>query len=260
MKQATITFLISAIILLTLSGCATLMSVSMASQYKHEINYIERNLPDKLKQFAREEGLYPMKYNPNYIVPVIGDLIWLGVTVDIINKGYNIFDSEFLLETLPAEGLYFFLGPGFAFSLNHLFVSPPPPLLYSLDELKDKYLIKQWAENPNMCPIIFVDYKITFGPDPYGLYQRLCLTFKNISNKTIQAFNVRIYGYDRSGNPVNLSAHSETNYINGIVEPAYLSRFSTSTFTWDIYNKEVAKIEVEVISVLYSDGTLWESE
>ena len=258
MRKAIIVFSLSLVILLVLSGCATLMSVSTASDYKREIDYIERNLPDKLKQFAKEEGLYPMKYNPNYIVPMIGDLIWLGVTMDIINKDYNIFDYEFLFEILPAERLHLYLGPAFAFSLNFLFISPASPLLYSLDELKDKYLIKQWAEYPNMCPIVFVDYKIGPGPDPYGLYKykSLYLTFKNISNKSIRIFNVRIYGYDKSGNPVNLNTHSETNYNDGVVKFAFFSRFSTLTFSWEIYNKEIAKIEIEIISVSYSDGTI----
>jgi len=254
LKKAIIVFSLSLVILLVLSGCAT--AYIMAMDNRRLVKAVEENWSDELKQFAKEEGLYPDEYAPGYIIPILGDAVGtyiLGRVLSTPQEDWPVFGSD---TNDGIAGLIMLTSSGIALFTN-IFLYPLPPnyineSYYELTrKVKERLKAKRLFEsNPNACPIKIVDAWVEsdelFGSD-------LKIKVQNISKKTITAFQVKIYGYNAFGEKVFVDILSDS--ISGLAQNIRLEPFETSIFSFFTLRTLIAKINVEVIRVLFEDGT-----
>lgn len=105
-------------------------------------------------------------------------------------------------------------------------------------------------------PLKLVGARVTFnciGNPEAGVLVR------NVSRKTVDAYTIRIYCYDRFGDPINYL--NESNYQGGISQDTLRPGRSSGYDTWTLYGRETtAKIRVELRKVHMTDGTEWEPQ
>ena len=253
MRKAIIVFLLSLVVLLALSGCATLVTMIVSVN----TNADTEDWPDEIKQFAKEEGLWPEPYKTRFAIPLLSDAIstYLLYKAGTYSGDYPIFGSD-LNDFIAA--LFVLTSPLISPLANYMLYPPPPNAFITYDYVVNRYHSKKWLENPDLSPLIFDDYNIETPNDSFGVFRKVHITLTNISNKTIKSFKIRIYGYNSFGELVNLGIFPA--YIEGVVQNIYFRPLKTETFTWDIYDKNATKIKISVKKVLFEDGTVWEAE
>ncbi len=159
--------------------------------------------------------------------------------------------------TIQVDGI---IGSETKSTLNKAFPNFEFDLDDGLDYMEYQRIIREIDQKrtdiENRCPLEFVSCKLktdTVGV-PY-LYIRV----KNISDKTIDAYIIQTYFYDRWGNPCNhYLKHTNvfTGNSNEIIDP---NNLSPSNRYWYLHGYEsITEIEAEVIKVHFQDGSIWE--
>jgi len=234
----------------------------VTTQYYDAINADKENWPDEIKQFAKEEGLWPEEYKPGLVIPILGD----AISTYMMFKVFNSSSIDLPIWERPINdiiaALVMLTSPFIALMTNYM-LYPPPPFIPD-DYVVARYYSKKWLENPDFPPLILNEYTLEIPYDSFLLFKigKVHITLTNISNRIIKSFKIkRIYGFDSFGNAETWKMYpsfSESVVQNNI----YLRPLEQKTFTWDIwyYMDDAVKIRLLFEKVLFADGTIWEAE
>lgn len=85
------------------------------------------------------------------------------------------------------------------------------------------------------------------------------ISFKNLSTKTVDAFEVDIYCYDTFDREVTFTGYG--NVFGGIAQDIYMPSGSEESLYWtlDLFDN-TTKVKVVVTAVHYTDGTTWKKK
>ncbi|MFF2889662.1 hypothetical protein [Paenibacillus sp. NPDC057967] len=85
------------------------------------------------------------------------------------------------------------------------------------------------------------------------------ITFKNLSDKTIDALEIEIRCYDTFGRAVTFPGYS--NLFRGIAQEVMIPSGTEDTFVWTLnLFDNTTKVNVTVTNVHYTDGTTWKKK
>ncbi len=103
------------------------------------------------------------------------------------------------------------------------------------------------------CPVkVIVARPIT---KEYSNYKDVSLTYKNISNKTIEAIKFKWYGLNAFGEPADMGV---SDGIGSGFDDDKLRAGKTVTNQWNILSKDLKKIvKAWAYEVVFEDGTKW---
>ncbi|QQS37037.1 MAG: hypothetical protein IPM56_03530 [Ignavibacteriales bacterium] len=134
---------------------------------------------------------------------------------------------------------------------NKSSVSSPVSEEYEKLSLKTSEEIKKSIDKG--IPLYFHKASVTFNsidnPEAY-------ISLRNISEKTIDAYTLKILCYDRFDNPVKDGLYGDNNF--GAISQETISPLSYNSGKWTLYGHEnTAKIKVFIDKVHFTDGTTW---
>jgi len=263
-----------AMLLSTLSGCATILTYRIDNSEIME--KIEKNWSQEYKEVAKELGIFPNEYRPNYVLPVAGDLLSIYIFYKI---GYSETFPVFCSETMDGlAALYSLVEPFGIYWMNRMLNPPPPKNLYATfdksymyqkltklveaeierrkkeaeKERQLKIAKELFKKNPNKCPLKVVETYVSFS----GNY--LYVTVRNISPKPVIAFKVKIEGYNVFGDRVSLGTLSD--FLYGLADNIVIEPLEEYRASWFTLSDTTHTIKVEIIRVLYADGSQWVSQ
>lgn len=209
------------VLVIGLSGCATLLSGGMPSKED----------PDDLKMYKS--------------LAMISDITFLGAAGLASTTDYNLENP--LLMTSQIVGIASMAGGAYAFikagEINHEKFKKEREI--ELRIAKDRF-----SSNPNLCPINIMYQSV--HKDDFG--STIFFNAENISPWDIEVFKVRIWGLDSLGGYINLGVYK--NYVEKIYDIKIDSLYSKHAEYSTIF-QGINSVIVEVIQVKYSDGTQW---
>jgi len=264
MRKTTLFLLVGSLtVIFLLSGC---LATITAFQYDTTriIKKIENEWPEEYKQYAKDNGLYPKKYKPNYPLSLTADaLFWASFGV-IIKEGIDPYSVDtWLLASSEVYLVAYFL------PLTWFMESIPPKLNYEKLTEKVKKGIEEerrkaeeqkryekelelakerFASNPNLCPLEIIDLGLSSNKS------KIIITVKNISPWPIKAFEVKIEGQNVFGDKVYLGALKD--YMLGISE-AYIDPLEIYAASWVNPEETTYSVAAKITRVLYQNGREW---
>lgn len=128
-------------------------------------------------------------------------------------------------------------------------------ILDSLHSVRVKETIKPPTPQNLTNPIKIISAKII--QEEYSSYKSIRLSWKNISDKKINAVKFSWKGIDAFGDPAEMGS----NYIEGIghgFSDDPLGAHKTTSGTWSIYSGNASKVtHAWAYEVVFADGTKW---
>jgi len=250
-----------AMLLSTLSGCATILTYRIDNSEIME--KIEKNWSQEYKEVAKELGIFPNEYRPNYVLPVAGDLLPIYIIYKIVcSESFPVFGSV-TMDRLAALYMIGYAGPLGIYWMNRILNPPPPKNLYATFDKSYMYqkltkLVeaeierrKKEAEKERQLKKVVETY-VSFS----GNY--LYVTVRNISPKPVIAFKVKIEGYNVFGDRVSLGTLSD--FLYGLADNIVIEPLEEYRASWFTLSDTTHTIKVEIIRVLYADGSQWVSQ
>jgi hypothetical protein len=129
------------------------------------------------------------------------------------------------------------------------------------EKLKDSILKNQFRKRAfdttgiSKSPVIVLNSK--FVEKEYSNYKDIQLTYKNVSNKKIQAIRFEWFGENSFGEAADMGSSLLLGEGGGFTDEI-LSPGRKSTGTWEIFSKDGKKIiTARAYEVAFTDGTIW---
>lgn len=101
--------------------------------------------------------------------------------------------------------------------------------------------------------------KARFYQEEYSNYKNVSLTFKNVSNKKVNAIKFRWYGENAFGEPADMSGFVDGwggGFTDKIISPG-----RSMTLQWSVLSRDGKKILVAYpTEAMFADGTKWKIE
>lgn len=99
----------------------------------------------------------------------------------------------------------------------------------------------------------------TLVKEEYSSYRDVRLTFKNVSNKKIQAARFKWYGLNAFNEPANMGRYGMLQGFGGGWMDRALSPGKSLSLEWDVFSNDAKKIVLAwPYEVAFADGTKWE--
>ena len=113
--------------------------------------------------------------------------------------------------------------------------------------------VKERVDSSSPAPLQILEIRIE--NDPYGISKRLYVIVKNVSNKTIRAYKLKVNFYDDFGDKV------DTLYKYYVAQELNLrpNQINGKYSYWTIYQSTVTKAVPRVVEVVFTDGSRWEA-
>ena len=113
--------------------------------------------------------------------------------------------------------------------------------------------MKERVDSSSPAPLQILEIRIE--NDPYGISKRLYVIVKNVSNKTIRAYKLKVNFYDDFGDKV------DTLYKYYVAQELNLrpNQINGKYSYWTIYQSTVTKAVPRVVEVVFTDGSRWEA-
>ncbi len=101
--------------------------------------------------------------------------------------------------------------------------------------------------------------KSRFVKDGYSNYKDISLTFKNISDKTVNGVKFRWYGENAFGEPAEMGSYTQEGFGSGFMDKT-LKPGRTLSLQWGLLSKDGKKIiKAWPTEVVFADGSKWKS-
>lgn len=101
--------------------------------------------------------------------------------------------------------------------------------------------------------------KAVLYKEEYSNYRDISLTFKNVSNKKIDAIRFSWYGENSFGEPADMGGYGDRGFGGGFIDRP-LGPGKTTSASWSIMSRDGKKvIKAWPIEVAFSDGTKWKT-
>lgn len=124
-------------------------------------------------------------------------------------------------------------------------------------KLYSKYtdLINKWRVSI-YSPIAIESYSM--GSNSIGTPE-VTITVRNLTNKTVKAFDINFTCYDAYGNATTDYPSLYNGTINGNVSSTTLEPYERASYTWTLYNNERTTSigNYYIVRAAYSDGSTW---
>lgn len=126
-----------------------------------------------------------------------------------------------------------------------------------IDSVKNSLTKKMIPDSISLtgCPVSVT--KANLFKDGYSNYKSISLTYRNISNKRIEAIRFNWYGEDAFGEPADMGGYLDG--MGGGFTDDPLGPGKSTTSVWSILSSRGKKvIKAWAYEVAFSDGTKWE--
>jgi hypothetical protein len=112
------------------------------------------------------------------------------------------------------------------------------------------------TSNISSSPVLIL--KATLVNDDYTNYKNISVTYKNISNKKIDAVRFKWYAENSFNEPADMGQPLIKGYGGGVDDNA-LNAGKSRTNTWEIRSHDAKKnVKAWPYQIIFSDGTKWD--